>query len=164
MTVAILGYGRFGRALGQLLHQSGQRFVAYDPQAEIAADHAAGTPEEAVAGASWVVLAMPVPRMEASLQALVASLTPEQTVVDVGSVKVNPCALMDRMLGDRIPHVGSHPLFGPLSLARAERPLRVVLCASPRHPGAAVRARAWFESLGCEVLDQDPETHDRNMA
>ena len=164
MTIAILGYGRFGRALGSLLLRSNQRFRAYDPCAEIPAEYGAASAEEAVEGAEWVVLAMPVPRMEESLKALRPHLGPDQTVIDVGSGKVGPCALLDAVLGDAIPHLGSHPLFGPLSLSRAERPLRVVLCASPRHPGAAVRARAWFRSLDCEVLAQDPETHDRNMA
>jgi prephenate dehydrogenase len=51
-----------------------------------------------------------------------------------------------------------------VSLARAERPLRVVLCPSPRHPAAADRVQALFESLGCEVLRQSPEDHDRVMA
>jgi prephenate dehydrogenase len=164
MTVAILGYGRFGRALGSLLLQKGQFFRAYDPTAEIPAGQAAATAQEAIQGAEWVVLAMPVPRMEESLKALRPSLRAHQTVLDVGSVKVGPCQLLDEILGDAIPHVGSHPLFGPLSLARAERPLRVVLCPSPRHPGAARNARTWFEGLDCEVLEQDPETHDRNMA
>lgn len=164
MTIAILGYGRFGRALGSLLHQNAQDFRAYDPSAEIPAEYAAATAEEAVKGAEWVVLAMPVPRMEEALKTLRPSLSREQTVIDVGSVKVGPCALLDRVLGDEVPHAGTHPLFGPLSLARAERPLRVVLCPSPRHPHAAARARAWFQALDCEVLEQDPETHDRNMA
>jgi prephenate dehydrogenase len=164
MITAILGYGRFGRALGDLLIQNGQAFRAYDPSAEIPAEYAAASPEDAVKGADWVILAMPVPRMEAALKALRPHLTPAQTVMDVGSVKVGPCTLLENVLGSDIPHVGSHPLFGPLSLARAERPLRVVLCPSARHPSAASRARTWFESLGCEVLEHDPETHDRNMA
>ena len=164
MTVAILGYGRFGRALGSLLHQQGQSFLAYDPYVDIPAGHRAGSLAEVVKDAAWVVLAVPVPRMEEVLKALRPCLGAGQTVLDVGSVKVRPCALMDELLGDEIPHVGTHPLFGPLSLTRAERPLRVVLCASPRHPGAAARAKSWFQGLDCEVLEQDPETHDRNMA
>jgi prephenate dehydrogenase len=164
MTIAILGYGRFGRALGSLLQQDGQAYRAYDPAAEVPAAIAAPSPEAAVAGAEWVILAMPVPHMEGALRSLRPSLRPDQTVVDVGSVKTGPCALMEQVLGGDIPHVGSHPLFGPLSLARAERPLRVVLCASPRHPEAARRARNWYQALGCEVIEQDPETHDRNMA
>lgn len=163
MTVAILGYGRFGRALGTLLREKGQPFLAFDPRAEVPAEHRAGL-EEAVEAASWIVLAMPVPGMEEALKSILPRLRPDQTVLDVGSVKVGPCALMEQLLGDRIPHVGTHPLFGPLSLMRAERPLRVILCASPRHPAAAVRTKAWLEGLDCEVLEQDAETHDRNMA
>ena len=164
MTIAILGYGRFGRALGSLLLQHGQRFRAYDPCAEIPAEYGAASAERAVQEAEWLVLAMPVSRMEEALKALRPQLGAEQTVLDVGSVKVGPCALMDRILGEAVPHVGTHPLFGPLSLARAERPLRVVLCPSSLHPGAVDRAKVWFQGLGCEVLEQDPETHDRNMA
>jgi prephenate dehydrogenase len=164
MTIAILGFGRFGRALGNLVLQNGQTYRAYDPAAEIPVAHRAVSPEEAIQGAEWVVLAMPVPRLEESLRALRPHLQPRQTVLDVGSVKVGPCGLLDALLGREIPHVGTHPLFGPLSLARAERPLRVVLCPSAWHPEAAIRARTWYESLGCEVLEQDSETHDRNMA
>lgn len=164
MSFAILGYGRFGRAFGNLLAQAGQRFKAYDPVAEIPAELRAASPREAVQGARWVVLAMPIPRLESALREVLPELRPGQIVMDVGSVKVGPCAILERNLGSRIPHVGTHPLFGPLSLARAERPLRVVICASPLHPEAAESARALFRDLECECLDEDPETHDRNMA
>ncbi|RKI06459.1 prephenate dehydrogenase/arogenate dehydrogenase family protein, partial [Corallococcus praedator] len=60
--------------------------------------------------------------------------------------------------------VGTHPLFGPLSLAMAERPMRVVVCPNPLHPEAAPRARRFYEALGCEVIEQTPEGHDRVMA
>ena len=164
MSIAILGYGRFGRAFGTLLQQSGLTFKAYDPSAEIAAEHAAASPEVAVRDAQWIVLAMPIPRMKEALTELRPHLKPNQTVIDVGSVKVGPCTLLDQYLGRDIPHAGTHPLFGPLSLSRAERPLRVVLCPSPLHPEAASRTKALFLKLGCEVLEEDPETHDRNMA
>jgi prephenate dehydrogenase len=70
---------------------------------------------------------------------------------------------MDELLGDDIGHVGCHPLFGPLSIARAE-PLRTVLCPSPRHPAVARIVRTLFESIGSEVTEQDPASHDRFMA
>jgi prephenate dehydrogenase len=71
---------------------------------------------------------------------------------------------MDAVLGDDIPFVATHPLFGPLSLALAERPLRVVLCPSPRHPAAAEKVRALYEKIGCEVIEQTADGHDRVMA
>jgi len=164
MRFAILGYGRFGQAFAGLLGQAGHEVRIHDPQAEVPAALAEPSAQAAVRGAAWVVLAMPVPLMESALLALRPHLEASQTVIDVGSVKMHPCALMDRHLGAAIPHAGTHPLFGPLSLARGERPLRTVVCASATHPQAAVRARALFRELGCEVIDQDPATHDQHMA
>ena len=39
-----------------------------------------------------------------------------------------------------------------------------MVCPSPRHPGAAARARELYRKIGCEVIEQTPEGHDRVMA
>ena len=163
-TVALLGYGRFGRSLGQLVADAGIAHRAYDPAAPIAPEHRAGSLAELVKGATFVVVAVPVARLRAALVDLLPLLDPSQVVVDVGSVKVRPAAALTEVLGQAIPWCGSHPLFGPLSLAMAERPLRVVVCPSPLHPQAAARVRAFYEGIGCEVIEQTPEGHDRVMA
>lgn len=164
MNFALLGYGRFGQAFAALLQQAGHRVRVYDPHASIPRSLAVSSTAAAVTDATWVVLAMPVPSMHEALLELRPLLHPKQTVIDVGSVKLRPCALMGDLLGAQIPHAGTHPLFGPLSLARGERPLRTVLCTSPQHPAAGKRTRQLFESLGCEVIERDPATHDRAMA
>ncbi|MBV9945552.1 MAG: prephenate dehydrogenase/arogenate dehydrogenase family protein [Myxococcales bacterium] len=163
-TVAILGYGRFGRALGQLLAEGGVRHRAYDPRADVPDEHRASSLADLVQGATFVVVAVPVAVMRPALRDLAPHLGPEQVVLDVGSVKVLPATALAETLGDRIPWCGTHPLFGPVSLARAERPLRVVVCPSPAHPRAAGRVRHLYESIGCEVIEQTPESHDRVMA
>ena len=163
MIFALFGHGRFGQAFADLLQRAGHVVRIHDPQAEIPAALACATPADALAGADWVVLAMPVPQLEPALRELRPLLDARHTVIDVGSVKEHPCALLDEHLGEAIPHAGTHPLFGPLSLARGE-PLRAVLCASAHHPQAAERTRALFESLGCTVIAQDAATHDRAMA
>ena len=163
-SFAVLGYGRFGRAFAELLAHAGHGVRAFDPAAKVPRAHAAASASEAVEGAQWVVLAMPVTAMRATLEALRPALHAGQIVIDVGSVKLGPCAMLDACLGAEIAHVGTHPLFGPLSLARGDQPLRVVTCPSPRHPDAARRTRALFVDLGCEVVEIDPERHDRAMA
>lgn len=162
-TFAVLGYGRFGRAFADLLTQAGHRVRAWDPHAAVPAALAAASMPATLADASWIVLAMPVPQLRDALLALRPLLHPGQTVLDVGSVKLHPCATMDELLGADFPHVGTHPLFGPLSLARGE-PLRTVICPSAAHAEAAARAGELFRALGCEVVVQDPESHDRAMA
>ncbi|HEX8438116.1 prephenate dehydrogenase/arogenate dehydrogenase family protein [Archangium sp.] len=162
--VAIMGYGRFGRALGELLTAAGIGYKALDPVADIPGPLRAGSIPELLAAAELVVVAVPVPRMHAVLELLSPHLTPEHLVLDVGSVKVKPVQALSEVLGTRVPWAGTHPLFGPLSLAMAERPLRVVVCPNPLHPDAALRARRFYERLGCEVIEQTPEGHDRVMA
>jgi prephenate dehydrogenase len=164
MRIGILGYGRFGRALGALLLEAGHAYQAWDPVTEVPAEHRAASPRALVETQEALVLAVPLQSLAEVLRNLRPHLRSDQLVLDVGSVKVGPCALMEERLGAAIPHAGTHPLFGPVSLARAERPLRVVLCASPRHPAAADRVEALFHGLGCEVLRQSPEDHDRVMA
>lgn len=164
MQVALLGYGRFGRALGSLLMESGIGFRALDPYSDVPESQRASSLPELVAGADVVVVAVPVPRLHSVLEDLRPHLKPSQLVMDVGSVKVKPVEALAEVLGSQVPWVGTHPLFGPLSLAMAERPLRVVICPNPLHPEAAGRARALYERLGCEIVEQTPENHDRVMA
>jgi prephenate dehydrogenase len=163
-TVSILGYGRFGRALGELLAEAGVPHKAYDKAVDVPAEHRASSVRELVTGADFVVVAVPVAVIRQALGELRPHLRPSQVVLDVGSVKVLPAAAMRDVLGSQIPWVATHPLFGPVSLALAERPLRVVLCPAPMHPAAAEHVRALYERVGCEVIEQTPEGHDRVMA
>jgi len=164
VDIALLGYGRFGQAFATLLQVSGYSLRVFDPVANVPDELRATSLAAATLGARWVVLAMPVGNFRTVLDELGPALTPEQVVFDVGSVKMLPLHLLDVALGDRVAFVGTHPLFGPMSLALAELPLRTVVCPSPRHPAAAESVSHLFRSLGCEVLEQSAEQHDHIMA
>jgi prephenate dehydrogenase len=158
-TVGIVGFGRFGRSLCELMAESGVRVRAFDPHAPVPAPFAAASIRERV-----VVLAVPVPALEAVIGEAAALLTGRHLVLDVASVKVKPSEILARHLADRVPWAATHPLFGPASLARRERPLRVVVCPNDRHPAAVEAAMRLYKGLGCQVRLQDPEAHDREMA
>ncbi len=162
--VAFYGYGRFGAAFGARLADAGFTVRAWDLHSSPPAAVAAVSPEELVAGADLVVLAVPVAAMRSALARLRPCLCPEHTVLDVGSVKSGPAAAMGEFLGNQIPWVGTHPLFGPTSLARGERPLRAVVCANAQHPEAAEAVRSLYSAIGCELIEQTPEEHDQFMA
>lgn len=168
MRIGILGYGRFGRALGALLREAGHSYRAWDAVAgsspELPAESAAVSARHLAEDSDTLVLAVPVPALAGALRGLRPHLRADHLVFDVGSVKAGPCAVLEEQLGAAVPHAGTHPLFGPVSLARAERPLRVVLCPSAHHPAAALAVEKLFAGLGCEVLRQSPEDHDRVMA
>jgi prephenate dehydrogenase len=162
--IAILGYGRFGRALGQLFAEAGMGHRAYDPHAEVPTEYRVRSIRELTDGAAYIVVAVPVSRMHGALVDIRPQLDAGQIVLDVGSVKVRPQIAFTEVLGEAIPWCGTHPLFGPLSLALAERPLRVVLSPAAPHPRAAARVRELYERIGCEVVEQTAENHDRVMA
>ncbi|WP_437678699.1 prephenate dehydrogenase/arogenate dehydrogenase family protein [Sorangium sp. So ce131] len=163
-NVAFLGYGRFGAALGSLLRDAGIGVRALDPGAEVQGAARAASLPELVDGADLVLVAVPVPAMRDAITSLRPHLAPGQVVADVGSVKTVPARAMAEVLGVDRPWVATHPLFGPASLARGERPLRAVVCPNPAHPDAVRRVVALFERIGCQVLEQAPEEHDRVMA
>lgn len=162
--VAIIGFGKFGRALGSLVAAAGAGLRAWDPHVQIPAQIRARNARECLDGATHVCLAVPVTKIRSALEALSMYTPLDALVFDVGSVKVSPQQAMENVLGPRIAWVGTHPLFGPTSLALAERPLRVVVCPNKLHPDAASRARAFYESIGCVVTEQDASDHDRVMA
>ena len=161
--IGLLGHGRFGAAFGTLLEQHGHAWKAWDAVVAIPDGHAAADLDALLADADLIVVGVPLDAFEAVLRDLRPRLQSRHQVIDVCSVKEAPCRWMDDILGDAIGHAGTHPLFGPLSIARAE-PLRTVVCPSARHPETARLARALFASIGSDVMDQDPSSHDRSMA
>lgn len=163
-TITFVGYGRFGSALASLFREAGDRVRAFDEGAEIPDDARASSLDEAVREADFVVIAVPVPRIAEALTSVRPHLHGEQIVLDVGSVKVAPTAALAATLGREIPWAATHPLFGPVSLLRGDRPLRAVVCPNAVHPGAVAAVHALYARIGCEVLEQDADAHDRAMA
>ncbi len=163
-SIALYGFGRFGRSLAELLEASGLTVRAYDPAAEIPDRLRVDDPQALAGLAETIIFAVPVPAFAAAVERVRPRLGPDHLVLEVASVKHGPVATLTRVLGRDVPWVATHPLFGPSSLAVGQRPLRVVVCPNALHPEATQRARALFERLGCVVVEHDSDEHDRQMA
>jgi prephenate dehydrogenase len=165
-SVGIVGLGRFGTAFAGLLAGAGARVTGFDPAPGIDGESVVrvGDSDALCGAARFVVLATPVAAMRDALTALRPALTGRHVVLDVGSVKLEPVRLMEQLLGDDVPWVGTHPLFGPVSLTLGERPLGAVLCPNPRHPAATDAVRQLLHGAGCEPIERTPDEHDREMA
>ncbi|GEM_PF-87260 len=163
-SIGVLGYGRFGRAFCDLVGRAGVHWKALDPHVDIPAAHRADSVAALTDDVDAVFLATPVHSFNKRLSELVAWVGPEHIVVDVGSVKLGPQQAMEELLGDAVPWVATHPLFGPVSLARGERPLSAVVCSNDRHPDAVRAVEDLYRRIGCDVIGQDADAHDRNMA
>jgi prephenate dehydrogenase len=146
--LGILGFGHFGRALGDLAQATGLQWLAADPHADTPAAQRAEDAQTLAARCRVIVLCVPVPAFESVLTDLLPALSPEHLVLDVGSVKAWPSEVMGRVLGGEVPWCATHPLFGPISLARGERPLRVVVCPNADHPTALRVTRVQGDRTG----------------
>ncbi len=109
-------------------------------------------------------LCVPVWAFASVLREIRPHLSAGHVVVDVCSVRGGPEQAMRSLLGSEIPWVGTHPLFGPSSVARGERPLRVVVAPNELHPEAVAEVAALYEHLGCHVRTEHAADHDRRMA
>ena len=163
-TVGFVGYGRFGRALGERFLEAGIRVSAVDTEALIPEVVACDSLESLIGGSEFIVIAVPVAKTRGVVEQVAPLLREGQLVMDVGSVKEGPEAALREVLGERIPWLATHPLFGPTSLSMGERNLRVVVCPNELHPDAVARAERLYAEVGCELIQQSPSEHDQAMA
>jgi prephenate dehydrogenase len=117
---------------------------------------------EAVEGADIVLLSVPIDSFEGVVEQLKPCLSPEQTVIDITSVKVMPLEAMHRHLPGQ-PVLGTHPVFGPG--AQSARNQNFVL--TPTDDAETVLAgkvSRYLEERGGQVTTMTPHEHDEMMA
>ncbi|MEE2902682.1 MAG: prephenate dehydrogenase/arogenate dehydrogenase family protein [Myxococcota bacterium] len=162
--IGIIGFGHFGRALAEVLEENDKDYLAYDIHAVVPEEHKTASVKQLLQEAELIILAVPVPQMRTVLEQIRPALHSKHIVLDVGSVKTTPLSAMEEILGDEIPYVGCHPLFGPTSLALGERPLNVVVCPNQAYPEITQVVCDFWKSLDCKVVRQEPREHDHDMA
>jgi prephenate dehydrogenase len=131
----------------------------------------ADTPEEAVRGASLVVLAAPVEKIIELARQIASALPPGAVVTDVGSVKGHLC----RACHDAMPagsfFVGSHPMAGSQktgwehgTASLFEGRVCFVTPLPGTDAGALETVADFWHKLGSDVTTLTPDEHDEIVA
>ena len=153
--IGLFGFGAFGRLLVKHL-TPWFVFVIHDPALNDSASL------EETAACAVVILAVPVSRIGEVVGSIARHLKQGALVIDVGSVKFLPAAMMKAGLPAHTQILCTHPLFGPQSAKGGLDGLKIVLCPVRfRHQRATVR---FLRKLGLEVITASPEDHDRELA
>jgi prephenate dehydrogenase len=162
--IGMVGTGRFGSYFAAQLERAGYQVHRADARDESASRE---SNMARACGSPLVIYAVPIRELEHAIAGTRDLLAPDATVMDVCSVKIVPCALLERLLPGR-PTVGTHPLFGRQSAPESCAGQRAAVCAlapgTPAGNAAAARATNLFASLGVTVVDCTPEEHDRQVA
>jgi prephenate dehydrogenase len=126
----------------------------------------------AVSGADIVLLAVPVAATEATFKAIKHLVTPDMLIMDVGSTKRDVVDASRRVLKEYAGvFVGAHPIAGKEAsgVDHADVDLyygkQVILTPVERTQTIQLqKATAVWTSLGCQVLQMSPESHDAAYA
>jgi prephenate dehydrogenase len=164
--IGIIGFGAFGRLTARYLRPY-FRLCAYDPA--LRPGPCAELPDvvltdlPSAAHCPIVILAMPVNRLQESVEAIGPHLRHGSLVLDVGSVKTIPAEIMRRGLPEHVEIVATHPLFGPQSARDEIAGLKIAIC--PIRGDQARRVAAFLrKTLGLTVVFTTPAAHDREAA
>lgn len=169
MKVAIIGFGRFGRVLADML---GSEFeiVVNDPALTDPPESVhiqVGSVEEALS-CDVVFYAVPISELRTVLAGHVdllrASTTPK-LLIDVLSVKSHPKRVFFELAPSNCKVLLTHPMFGPDSIN--EPGLEGKIIVMDQYTSADEDYQYWkgvFESRGLAVVEISAEEHDRYAA
>lgn len=163
--VGVIGLGAFGRLAATALAADCE-VLGFDPDPPAQLPGARITDLNAVCDADAVVLAVNLQHLPSACDAIAPKLKSQSLVADVTSVKLRPVDRMRASLPEHVEILGTHPLFGPQSVAeRGLRGLSVALCPVRMSDATMARVRALLEGrLGLRLIETTPDEHDRQMA
>lgn len=127
--------------------------------------------EDGVKDADVTVVCTPVTRIATDAVQAAEHGPATVLVTDAGSTKARIVAAVESHERGRQAYVGAHPIAGSerkgVAFAQADlfegRPC--VLTPTPRTPPDRLdRAHRFWSSLGCRIVTQDPDSHDRALA
>lgn len=165
-SLGIVGFGAFGQLAARHLAPHFE-ISACDPSPDVARiANQLGvrlSSLHTVAQANVVLIAAPVSSFEQVVSEIAVACKPGALIVDVGSVKVAPAEIMQRLLPSHVDIVATHPLFGPQSAATGIAGLNIAVCPvqGNRHTRLAAFLR---KTQGLNIITTTPEDHDREAA
>ncbi|MFW6387649.1 MAG: prephenate dehydrogenase/arogenate dehydrogenase family protein [bacterium] len=120
--------------------------------------------EDSLAQCDVLFLCVSIRAVGSVCERLAPILSSQTVVADTCSVKRVPVETMCRLLPEDIPVLGTHPMFGPDSVADHSHSLPVVVTPGRNSEGAE---RAWmrhFSNLGLDPRHMSVDDHDREAA
>ncbi len=159
--VGIIGYGRFGKVLADLLSKKYKVLVIDNKQ-----DHDDGiefSSLDDILQCFLVFLAVPIRSFEGIVQEISQYTLYNTTIVDVCSVKTYPAKIMEKYLPNHVGIIASHPHFGPDSYSPF-RELKTTMCPVRDTYKRYNELKEFFESQSIRIIKMTADEHDKMAA
>lgn len=151
MQIGIVGYGRFGKLLHQLLKPSFD-VVCIDK----------GDALTSLTPCETIFICVPIREFETTVTQL-AKLKLSAVIIDTCSVKTYPVSCMLEQFEPNTPIIATHPLFGPDSYNQ-EHTNRMMMHAVQHADNPYLFWKSFFESLKIDIIEMTPDEHDQYAA
>lgn len=161
-SVGIIGFGRFGRVLGQILSDDFE-VKAYDKVTQGDQYGVEFTDLEVLLKEKSIFIVVPIRTFKDLVLQIAPKLSEGSTIMDVCSVKVYPATVMKEALPDNVGIIATHPLFGPDSITRPNG-LTMMMNRTRDIHDMFDFWREYFESKAIKVVEMTPEAHDQLAA
>ena len=158
--VSIIGFGRFGTMLHQLLIK-GFEVDVFDIDPINQSDINFVSLEDVLKN-DTIFVAVPIRDFEGLMDSLSGKISGKKTIIDVCSVKVHPKQAMLDHLPSEVDIIATHPLFGPDSLQERDS---VMMMEKVRDIHDRYEFwKAYFESQNIMIEEISSEEHDMMAA
>ncbi|VVB54313.1 Ketol-acid reductoisomerase [uncultured archaeon] len=167
--VAIIGgYGGMGRLFAQLLKEEGWEVTITGPTKEKGKATAKELGVEythdnvkAAKEAEAVIITVPIATTYDGIKEVAPHIKHGGLIMDLTSVKTEPCRIMDEFAANGVEILGSHPVFGPRVRGFEGQP---VVLTPIRGKKGAHRITTILHKKRARVITTTPDEHDRVMA
>jgi len=161
-SVGIIGLGRFGRVLGNILAND-FGVIGYDPTKVKTQTGIVQAELNEVLKEKTIFIAVPIYQFKKLITDIGSKLREDCTVIDVCSVKVYPVNVMKEILPPSTGIIGTHPLFGPDSIDQ-NNSLKIMMHSTRDNHDQFKFWSNYFFSKAIEVINITPEQHDKVAA
>jgi prephenate dehydrogenase len=168
MKVAIIGAGKMGRWFAKFFLEQGMSVVVSDKdqdklarmREELKVETASNV--EAVKSADKVLVCVPIENFENVIAEIHTYIRPEQTVMDICSVKEHPLKIMHKYIKNGAV-LGTHPMFGP-GVKSIKNQNFVLTPTNVKEKELAEEFGNWLKEKGAKVFVMSPREHDELMS
>ncbi len=157
--VGIIGFGRFGRVLADLLKKQYEVLI-HDTNLK---NDDSNVELDKVLESFLVFIAVPISEFNKVVQEISKYNLYNTTIIDVCSVKVYPVKVMEEVLPEHVGIIASHPHFGPDSYSPF-RELKTTLFPVRDTYNRFAEIKHFFEDQSIRTVELSPEEHDKMAA
>lgn len=169
MKIAIIGFGRFGQLWAKLIKPFGEVLIFNNSdKSGVATDlglrYFSFDQLENLQEADYIFIAVSIRNALEVMQKIKPFVRSGALVMDVCSVKVNPCNWFREVFPNEVETMGTHPMFGPDSAKTGLTGKQIVLCPLRISEDKLKMLKDIFTKLNLQIIETTPEEHDRQTA